>query len=397
MMRVAPLIVLALLLAACAAEPGGAAFSAGRAALDGDVIAVELTVTATYEDRAPRADGSEDVTTKPIRGARFEVLADGDVLLAEGVLDADGQGGAAFEAIAGEAIRVRILALNAHRLSAVAVRSEDYAVYAAESAPAGAVEEMMIPVHASAGAGGGAFNLFDGVASAVRTLTGRYGPTAGLDVVWTPGVGHGCGSCYLPGAHAMLVGGAAGDPDQWDDSVVLHELGHWFEAQLAATTNPGGPHDGSPTDPDLAWSEGFASFFAQAHLGDPVYVDSFGDGTWSMDLERMGGDYAWGTADGTLGGPVSENLVAAVLWDLFDQGSPEPNDGLATDLLILLDPAVYWLGGDAPPDSGFPGVDLADYLTGWLATGNGRWWSVADIVLARDYPYPFHAPPIPAP
>ena len=116
-----------------------------------------------------------------------------------------------------------------------------------------------------------------------------------------------------------------------------------------------------------------------------------------MDLERMGGDHAWGTDDGTLAGLVSENLVAAVLWDFFDSGNPEPNDTLAANLLLILDPAVNWLGAEEPMDTGFAGVDLADYLTGWLATGNGRWWSIAKIVLARDYPYPFHKPPIPAP
>ena len=392
-----PLLALLLLFTACAAEPGDPTFTAGLAALDGDPVTVQLTVAATYEDRAPLADGGEDITTKPIRGARFEVLADDDVLLAEGVTDATGNGGATFEAIAGEAVRVRVLALTAHRASTVAVRNDDYAIYAVESAPAGAEELMELPVHAAAEAGGGAFNLFDGVAHVVRTLTDRYGPTTGLDVVWTPGVGHGCGSCYLPTANVRRVGGAGGEPDQGDDSVVLHELGHWFEAQLAATTNPGGPHDGSPTDPDLAWSEGFASFFGQAHIGDPVYVDSFESGIWSMDLERMAGNHAWGTEDGTLAGPVSENLVAAVLWDLFDQGAPEPADALAVDLLLLLEPAVYWLGGDAATDTGAGGVDLADYITGWLATGNGRWWSLADVVLARGYPYPFHAPPIPAP
>lgn len=397
MLRLAPILILALAIATCTAEPGDATFTAGRAALDGEDITVQLAFTATFEDLTPLGDGGQDSETRPIRGARFEILAGGDALRAAGVTDAQGQGGASFEAIAGEAIRVRVLALNGSRLSAVTVRSESYAVHAIEGAPAGADLEMELEVHAAAGAGGGAFNLFDGVASAVDLLAGRYGPVGGLDVVWTPGVGHGCGSCYLPGAQVMLVGGAEADPDQWDDSVVLHELGHWFEAQLAATTNPGGAHDGSPTEPDLAWSEGFASFFGQALLDDPIYVDSFEQGIWSMNLERMGGDHAWGTEDGSLAGLVSENLVAAVLWDLFDDGAAEPADHLATDLLILLDPAVHWLGGDDPTDTGFEGVDLADYLTGWLATGNGRWWSVADVVLARGYPYPFHAPPIPAP
>ncbi|MFH1533183.1 MAG: hypothetical protein ABIK09_20850 [Pseudomonadota bacterium] len=397
MKRHAPLIAVLLAVAACAAEPLDVGLTAGQTALDGEIIAVQLIVTATFEDLTPLADGGEDATIKPIRGARFEVLGEGDALLGWGITDATGGGAALFDATAGEPLRVRVLALSGHRASTVAVRSEDYAIHGAESAATAAAEVMEIAVHASAEGAGAAFNLFDDVFTTVRLLADRYGPVEGLDVVWTPGVGHPCGSCYLPLAHTILVGGSEADPDQWDDSVVLHELGHWFEAQLASTTNPGGPHDGSRTEPDQAWSEGFASFFGQALLADPVYVDSFGDGTWSMDLERMGGDHAWGTEDGTLAAPVSENLVAAVLWDFFDDGPPEPNDALAANLLVILDPAVHWFGAAEPLDTGFQGVDLADYLTGWLATGNGRWWSVAKIVLGRDYPYPFHAPPIPTP
>jgi len=397
MNRNTPLIAILVAVTACGAEPLDVGLAAGQTALDGETITVDLIVTATFEDLTPLADGGTDSAVRPIRGARFEVLGDGDVPLALGVIDGTGGGAATFDAVAGEPLRVRVLALNGHRAVSVAVRSEDYAIHAVESAEVAAAVVMEIAVHASAEGAGAAFNLFDGVSTTVEALADRYGPVEGLDVVWTLGVAHPCGSCYLPQAHAMLVGGSEADPDQWDDSVVLHELGHWFEAQLANTTNPGGPHDGSRTEPDLAWSEGFASFFAQALLADPVYVDSFGDGTWSMDLERMGGEHAWGTEDGTLSAPVSENLVAAVLWDFFDDGLPEPNDALAANLLLILDPAVHWLGAEEPLNTGFQGVDLADYLTGWLATGNGRWWSVARIVLARDYPYPFHAPPIPAP
>ena len=397
MTRLAPLFGLLLALAACAAEAPDDGFTAGRVALEGEVITVQLSFTATFEDWKPLVDGGEEVVVRPIRLARFEVLGEGDLLLAAGVTNAAGAGGAVFEALGGEPLRVRVLALSGHRMSAVAVRSEDYAIHAVESAAVAAAPILDVGVHADAEGAGGAFNLLDDVAGALRILSERYGPVEGLDLVWTPGLAHPCGSCYMPWAHAILVGGSMADPDQWDDSVILHELGHWFEETLAATTNPGGPHDGSPTEPDQAWSEGFASFFGQALLGDPVYVDSFGDGTWSMDLERMGGAHAWGTVDGALAGAVSENLVSAVLWDLFDAGAPEPADTLTMDLLVLLDPAVAWLGAEVPLDTGFPGVDLADYLTGWLAVGNARWWSVAKIVLARDYPYPFHAPPVPAP
>ena len=389
-------IVAALSLFACA-EPVEFGLSVGRAALDGDSVEISLSFMATYEDWQPLADGGEDVVIRPIRRARFEVLAAGDELLAQGVT---GDGGAAvvtFGGVAGEEIRVRILALSGRRDMTVAVRNDEYAIHAVESAAVPADDEIEINVHADAAGAGGAFNIFDGVNSAVAGIVARYGAVEGLDVVWTPGVPHPCGSCFLPWGGVMLVGGGDADPDQWDDSVILHELGHWFEESLAATTNPGGAHDGVPTFPDMAWSEGFASFFGQALIGSPVYQDSFGEGVWSMDLERMGGSNAWGTEDGALDGLVSENLVSAILWDLFDDGEPEPHDNIAAGLFIVLDPAVDWLGAADFVDVGYDGVDLADYLIGWLVSGKGRWLSVAEIVAGRDYPYPFHAPPLPAP
>ncbi len=389
-------IVAALFLFACT-EPTGFGWSVGRAALDGDSVEINLGITATYEDRQPLVDGGEVVVIRPIKGALFEVLGTGDELLAQGITGDDGAAVVTFGDVAGEEIRVRILAMSGRRDMQVTVRNDEYAIHTVESAAVPADDEIEIDVHAGAAGAGGAFNIFGDVNAAIAGIAARYGPVEGLNMVWTPGEAHPCGSCFLPWGGVMLVGGGEADPDQWDDSVILHELGHWFEENLAATTNPGGAHDGEPTFPDMAWSEGFASFFGQAHIGSPIYLDSFAEGSWSMDLERMGGSHAWGTEDGELDGFVSENLVSAVLWDLFDDGEPEPHDNLAAGLFIVLDPAVDWLGAADFVSVGYDGVDLADYLTGWLISGKGRWTSVAEIVVARDYPYLFHAPPIPTP
>ncbi|MBM4372603.1 MAG: hypothetical protein FJ098_13160 [Deltaproteobacteria bacterium] len=388
--------LLPLVAIACVAVPEPALETREAVALEEGGLTVHLLLSAAYEDLQPQPDGSLDAATRPIRGALIEVLGPGGLLLAHGALDATGTAELTFEASPGLPLRVRVLALTAQRFLSVAVRSGSYAIHALESPVVPADGSMVLSLLATADSAGPAFNLFDAVSAAARELAVRYGPLPGLDVVWSAGLSHPCGSCYLPFAAAILVGGGETDPDHWDDSVVLHELGHWFEDSLSASTSPGGAHDGTPTWPDLAWSEGFASAFGQGFLGSPVYVDSLADSAWSMDLERMGGSHAWGTEGGHLEDDVSENLVAAVLWDLQDDGA-EPHDALAAGLLRILDPAVAWLGREDRPDVGFPGVDLADYLTGWFTTGAGRWWEVADIVLARDYPYPFHAPPLALP
>ncbi|MEZ4474174.1 MAG: hypothetical protein R3F60_25980 [bacterium] len=170
----------------------------------------------------------------------------------------------------------------------------------------------------------------------------------GLD----PGVVPGCGTCFRPERGRVELSGSAADADAWDDAVILHELGHAIAAVHARDDSPGGRHDGRRTWPPLAWSEGFAAFFAAWALGDPVLVDTRDGGARVVDLAAEPGPEDVGTADGTLVGDVSEGLVAGVLWGLASGPAPEEV------LLPLL------LGGlaDEAPDVGVPGLDLADVL-----------------------------------
>lgn len=89
-----------------------------------------------------------------------------------------------------------------------------------------------------------------------------------------------------------ILGGASGDvknadTDHFDDSVVLHEYGHFLEDNYGNSSSPGGSHNGNfIIDPRLAWSEGWANYFQAAVLsgndqlpGDMrlhYYVDTIG-------------------------------------------------------------------------------------------------------------------------
>lgn len=65
------------------------------------------------------------------------------------------------------------------------------------------------------------------------------------------------------------------DTDHFDNSVILHEYGHFLENAFSKSASPGGAHDGdSVIDPRLAWSEGWADFFQAAVLGRSYYRDT---------------------------------------------------------------------------------------------------------------------------
>jgi hypothetical protein len=111
------------------------------------------------------------------------------------------------------------------------------------------------------------------------------------------------------------------DPDEFDDSVLLHELGHYMLSVFSLDHSPGGEHiitcgSNQNLDPRLAYSEGWANAFAQIVRGEPVYRDYF-----SFDVEDICSAHF---------GPRSEIVVASVFWDLYDgnaNGVPsEDND-----------------------------------------------------------------------
>ncbi len=104
-----------------------------------------------------------------------------------------------------------------------------------------------------------------------------YGPSAG-------GL-----SFYRTGLHELyILGGTNGivnntDTDHFDNSVVLHEYGHFLEDVYGKSDSPGGSHNGNfIIDPRLAWSEGWANYF-QANV-----IRSQIDATWKYYIDTSG-------------------------------------------------------------------------------------------------------------
>jgi hypothetical protein len=131
--------------------------------------------------------------------------------------------------------------------------------------------------------------------------------------------------CNVPASTGIYVLGdfTIGDTDEFDQSVIAHEFGHYVEDRFSRSDSIGGEHGGSSTLLDLrvAFGEGWGNAFSGMVLGNPIYRDSF-DGM----LDEFGIDME--TDDPLNEGWYSEASVGEILWDLFDPAN-EAGDTLA--------------------------------------------------------------------
>jgi hypothetical protein len=110
-----------------------------------------------------------------------------------------------------------------------------------------------------------------------------------------------------------LLGDASVDTEEFDEHVIMHEWGHYFEDNFSRSDSIGGPHTlGQSLDARLAWGEGWATAFGAMALNDPLYCDTAAvgsNGGFSLDVEADSiGVQGW----------FNEISVATLLYDLFD-------------------------------------------------------------------------------
>lgn len=115
---------------------------------------------------------------------------------------------------------------------------------------------------------------------------------------------------------------AGGDTDEFDQSVIAHEFGHYLEDRFARSDSIGGLHGrGDLLDLRVAFSEGWGNAFSSMALGDPIYRDSSEGTSFDFQIDMEGDDQlneGW----------FSEGSVEEILWDVFDPAN-EPGDTVA--------------------------------------------------------------------
>ena len=180
-------------------------------------------------------------------------------------------------------------------------------------------------------------------------------------------------------AGTLWVLSSATDPDEYDDPVLGHEFGHFVMWAVSTNNSPNGQHHpNNQVDARLAWSEGWGTFFGQAALGHPLYVDTTRNGAgastvgnrWS--IETTPAAFPKGNAGNVLAGNVSEGIVSAILWDLHDSTNESKDTLAGRDGSIFGSFTKYLRAPNTKfADRGVAGRDHVDFVDGWRCLGYG--------------------------
>jgi hypothetical protein len=132
------------------------------------------------------------------------------------------------------------------------------------------------------------------------------------------------GTSFYSGDRLFLLGMENDDTEEFDDHVVIHEWGHYFEDNFSRSDSIGGSHGlGDSLDMRVAFGEGFATAMSGIGLNDPVYCDTSGAG--------QSGGFLINIETGVPGaeGWYNEVSVLNLIYDLWDTN----NDGADTGSL----------------------------------------------------------------
>ena len=204
----------------------------------------------------------------------------------------------------------------------------------------------------------GAWEIFDtlntGWSYYINTLSYDHGY---VTCIWYPGSTDGT---YVEGENGYRM--HVIDGDQMDEDVILHEYGHSVMFGIFGEFPPdsGGPHSwtGHYT-PELAWSEGWATY-ASCMVQDDRYYDDTVDQWVHIDVECQPDGSEW---DGDGNGDDTESAVCGLLWDIFDTND-DNNDSFSNGPHDTFDVFRYYITGNHHI------YDIHQFWDGWFARGH---------------------------
>jgi hypothetical protein len=124
-------------------------------------------------------------------------------------------------------------------------------------------------------------------------------------------------SSHFNGVDIYLLGKENSDTDEYDEHVIIHEWGHYFERHFSRVDSIGGEHAiGDVIDMRVAFSEGFGNAYSAIASNDPVYADAkgpFQSGGFTINMENNCTNISLAQR-----GWYSECSVQSVLYDIYD-------------------------------------------------------------------------------
>lgn len=181
-------------------------------------------------------------------------------------------------------------------------------------------------------------------------------------------------SFYLPGySRLFILGGIDGDvnssdTDHFDNTIIIHEYGHFIEDTMTQSDSPGGPHDGNGLiDPRLAWSEAWGNFIQAVVLNNPRYIDTKGNSSGStrflfnVNLEDKTGSGSKDNPQFTGEGNFREFSVTRFLWDAIDTGGSN-DEAISGGFPQIWASLVRAIDGFRNPNAAFRSLGLFNFI-----------------------------------
>lgn len=325
-----------------------------------------------------------------MRGAEVSVIQGANAVLATALTANDGSYTLRYSVAAGATVHVSVTTRSQLPSRALTVKRANnnnlHAFGGADfSATLTTTRNLYVPYSSGVAQ---AFNIFDQAVLAYDWLHYHLNIAAPAPLTLRWNQNNNDGTYYWE--NEVYLVGASSDDDGYDDTVILHEIGHHLEEVIGRTDSPGGDHAFEPVDPRLAWSEGFSTWFALAMRKSPWYVDTNATGGWGWEYDNSVTDFG----SPTVSGLISEDVVTEVLWDLGDTNTSQTaqavtNPSVAAVLRVQPD----YLRTAALRSVGVSGVDLVDFLDGWFVlNGTSSCGWVATVLARHTFPYDFAAP-----
>ena len=337
----------------------GSSDNTGTNASNGSEKTIQLT--ALYERIVPCEDRSNcgldyaAMQSLPIRFAEVEILDPDNNLLLQN-LSTDEKGSISFDLDNQQPFKIRVYARSLYAQDnkqwTVTVKDNegqtnpsDAAVFVLDSRILNPDEDSSaITLVARSGWSGAAytderssapFAILDSIISASLFVTAedRSFNLRPLTVYWSAdNTTSNVGTSYYLADTIFVLGDANEDTDEFDQSVIIHEWGHYYQDVLSKDDSVGGMHgSGDLLDLRVAFSEGWANALSGLVQGTNAYRDSSGPNQgsgFSLSLEDEN------QFSGTTKGWFSEDSVQYFVFDAFDQPATD-DDALALPISAM--------------------------------------------------------------
>ena len=289
-------------------------------------------------------------TQEPARGVVVEVLDSGGTILFSDVTD--DAGNYSFTVDSGTNVRIRAKAQMLQTSGAqwdvrVIDNTSSDSLYAIQGAlSSSGTADSTRNLHAASGWGGSSYTsqraaapfailnpIYDTVQKFAAVDPDIVFPLARFGwsinnraAAGNPALGEISTSSYVGNGQIFILGDDNSDTDEYDDHVVIHEWGHYYEDQISRADSIGGPHGSADRlDMRVAMGEGWGNALSAIITDDPFYRDSFGNQQsqgFSINVENNSYvNEGW----------FNEGSVQSIIYDIYD-GDDDGADALSLGL-----------------------------------------------------------------